>query len=225
MIYIIPTKRGLGAEIWGTYQDLSDFYDFIGKFWNDEQYTEVKGFANRDMLISGFSYEIRKAKEASRQQRTTSHYSLEPIKHYGVKISWVHFLFSLTAIKFNMRYYEVNKLDISMMLQIEYWLKTAMQNYDEIGAKKLSGFIEDGLYDANEYIYHYMRNINTDYFLLWGGKKAFRMLPELLKCGVFFSDEYKDFQKQLEQDAKSLECDINDLELNDEHIDFDKIKW
>lgn len=61
MIYILPTKHGMGVEIWGTYDDLSNFYDFIGKFWNNDNKLNLKGFENRDKLISGFSYEISKA--------------------------------------------------------------------------------------------------------------------------------------------------------------------
>lgn len=59
MIYIIPTKGGLGVEIWGTSEDLHNFYEVISKFWNDENKLGKKGFKNRDNLISGFSYEIR----------------------------------------------------------------------------------------------------------------------------------------------------------------------
>jgi len=56
MIYIIPTKRGLGVQIWGTFDDLTTFYNVIGNFWNQEDFLNKKGFDNRDKLISGFSY-------------------------------------------------------------------------------------------------------------------------------------------------------------------------
>ena len=58
----------------------------------------------------------------------------------------------------------------------------------------LIGFIEDGLYGANNYIYQYMRSINLDYYLLGGGKSAFRKLPNLLRKGIFFTNEYKDMK-------------------------------
>ena len=32
MIYIVPTKRGLGVEVWGTYDDLDQLYGVIGRF-------------------------------------------------------------------------------------------------------------------------------------------------------------------------------------------------
>lgn len=225
MIYIIPTKRGMGVEIWGTYDDLTNFYEVIGKFWNDEKYLDKKGFENRDKLIGSFSYEIRKAKESSRLKRKNSHFSPEEQEYFGCQLSWVHFLFSLTAIKFNMRYYETNKFDIAQILLIEFWLEKAMKSFDEVTAINLVRFIEDGLYGANNYIYQYMRSINLDYYMLGGGKSAFKKLPDLLKKGVFFTDEYKEYEKYLQEEAKRLSCEITDLELSDDNIDYQKIKW
>jgi hypothetical protein len=225
MMYIIATKGGIGVEIWGTYEDLNDFYGVIAKFWNDENKLNKKGFDNRDALISGFSYEIRKAKDGSRLKRNKSHFSFDEQTYYGVQISWVHFLFSLTALKFNMRYSETNKFDISQILLIEFWLEKAMNNYDEIGAKNLIGFIEDGLYGGNDHIYQCMRSINLDFFILGGGKRAFRKLPDLLKKGVYYTKEYKDYLKFLETEAKKLNCDISELELSDDNFDYEKLKW
>ena len=225
MLYIIPTKKGMGVELWGTYEDLDQFYDVISKFWGDENYLNQKGFESRDKLISGFSYEIRKAKDNQRLHRTASHFSIEEQTYYGAQISWVHFLFSLTAIKYNMRFYETNKLDIANILQIEFWLEKAMNSYDETGAKELTRFIDDGLYGANDYIYQYMRSINLDYFLLGGGKRAFRQLPKLLKRGIFYTSEYKEYASYLEEEATRLKCEITDLEINDDHIDYEHMKW
>lgn len=224
MIYIIPTKGGLGVEIWGTYDDLSNFYDFVGKFWNDDELSS-KGFDNRDTLISGFSYEIRKAKDGNRLNRNTSHFSFEEQKHYGARISWVHFLFSLTSLKFNMRYGETNKFDISQILLIEFWLEKAMNNYDQIGAKNLIGFIEDGLYGGNQHIYQCMRSINLDFFILGGGKRAFRKLPDLLKRAVYYTDEYNDYLKFLKDEARKLNCEISELEISDDVFDYENVRW
>jgi len=224
MLYIIPTKKGLGVEIWGNFDDMNIFYEFIGKFWNDENYIGKKGFESRDKLISGFSYEIRKAKDGNRLKRSRSHFSLEEQTHYGAKISWVHFLFSLTAIKYNMRYFETNKFDISMVLLLEFWLEKSMNSYDETGAKNLIRFIDDGIYGANELIYLYMRSINQEYFLMGGGKKAFRKLPELLKRAIFYSDEYKKYESFLNTEAKRLNIDIDNMEIDDDDMSYD-IEW
>ncbi len=225
MIYMIPTKRGLGVELWGTYEDLDQLYGVIGRFWNDEKYLNKEGFENRDKLISGLSYEIRKAKDGSRQKRGSSHFSLEQGAYYGTQISWVHFLFSLSAIKYNMRFYPTTKFDISMVLQVEYWLENAMNTFDATRAKDLVGFIEDGLDGANDAIYQYMRGVNMDYFRLGGGKRAFGKLPELLKRGIFFTEEYKEYRAFLEKEAKRLHCNLSDLELDDDHIDYEQLQW
>lgn len=112
-----------------------------------------------------------------------------------------------------------------MFLQIEYWLEKSMNDFDEIGSRNLIGFIDDALDGANEYIYHYMRSINMDYILLGGGKRAFRKLPELLKRGIFFTHEYEDYKTFLEGEAKRLGCGVNDIEINDDIVDYEHIKW
>lgn len=225
MIYILPTKRGMGVEIWGTFDDLNSFYDVISKFWGDENKLAIKGNENRDKILSGFSYEIRKAYEGSRLIKKTSHFSMENVQHFGIQISWVHILFSLSVLRYNMRFYEVNKFEVSVILQIEFWLEQAMKAYDEIGARDLTGYIEDGIYGANDFAYQYMRSINLEYFLLNGGKKAFRKLTQLLQKSVFQTNEYKDYLSFLEKDAERLNCEISDLEIDDDHIDYEGIEW
>ncbi|WP_333662685.1 DUF6904 family protein [Chishuiella changwenlii] len=225
MLYIVPTKRGIGIEIWGNYEDLDNFYNFIRKFYNNEEMLLLKGFENRDILISGFSYEIRKAKEGSRLTRKYSHFSFEEQKYLGAAISWIHVLFSFTSIKYNMKFYEVNKFDISQLLNFEFWLENSMKTYDDVGAKKLIGFVDGGLYGGNEYIYQYMRGLNYDFFQLGGGKRAFRKLPELLRTGIFYTEEYKDYANYLKKESEKKNCSISDLELEDNDFDYDKIFW
>ncbi|MFK7048960.1 hypothetical protein FLACOL_01315 [Flavobacterium columnare] len=225
MIYIIPTKRGIGVELWGNYEDFKNLYSFISQFWNRENTLTKEDFKNRDTLLSSFSYEIRKAKDGNRLTREANHFSNEKQEYLGCQFSWVHFIFSLTALKYNMRYQETTKYDISQILLIEFWLEKAMKNYDEIGSASLVGYIEGGIHGGNELIYQYMKSINLDFFLLGGGKKAFRKLPKLLQKGVFLTHEYNEYQKLLEEDAKRLNCKMYELEVNDDFFDYDKIKW
>jgi hypothetical protein len=112
-----------------------------------------------------------------------------------------------------------------MLLQVEYWLEKAMKVYDPTGARKLAGFIDGGIYEANEYIYHYMRSINMDYVMLGGGKKAFRQLSGLLKKGVFYTDEYNAYRTFLEKEAKRLGCNVNDMEIDDDEVDYEGLRW
>jgi hypothetical protein len=100
-----------------------------------------------------------------------------------------------------------------------------MNTYDEKGAKDLVGFIEGGLHGANPYIYQYMRRINYDFCILGGGKNAFRKLSYLLRKGVYYSDEYKEYEGMLKSDSERLNCSIMELDLNDDHFDYESLKW
>jgi len=225
MFYTIPTKKGKGVELWGSYDDLRTLHHVIGKFWNNETLTGKPSFENRDSLISSFSYEIRKAFEGHREKRVHGHYSLEPLPHFGTHLSWVHVLFSVAALRSNMRFIDVDKLDVALFLQLEYWLEHSMEAFDETGAKALKPYVNGALYLDNPYMYQFMRSINMDYFLFGGGKRAFRQLPSLLKAGVFFTEEYNNLLAHFTKEAKRLNCNVEDLEIDDDHIEYDTIKW
>jgi len=225
MFYFIPTKRGLGVELWGSYDDLRTIYEVIWKFWAKDNFAEKEGFKNRDKLISGFVHEIRKAYEGSRLTRAHSHFMPDPVDHFGCQFSWVHVIFSINAIRFNMRFFESTKLDLGLMLQIEYWLEDAMQNFDPEGSKSIITYLSGGIEQSNPYLYQFMRSINADYFELRGGKKAFRNLAELLRRAVYGTEEYKTYNIYLKSEAEKLKCEIGDLELSDDHIDYDKLTW
>ncbi|NOQ72987.1 MAG: hypothetical protein GQ574_13340 [Crocinitomix sp.] len=124
-----------------------------------------------------------------------------------------------------MRFHETNKFDISIQLQLEFWLEKAMNQYDEVGARDLANFVNDALYGSNNLIYNYMRSINVDYISLGGGKRAFRTLPNLLKRGVYYTDEYKEYENFLKLESERLNCGGTNMEINDDHIDYENIKW
>jgi len=220
-----PTKRGLGVEVWGAYDDISAFYDVACKFSYDQSYHHFKGYENRSTLLSGFTYELRKAKEESRLIRKLEHPACEDNVVLGTQFSWVHMLFSLVAIKENTALHPIDKYDRSVLLQVEYWVETAIEKYDPIGAERLKIFINGGLYSKNPYLYQFMRSINLEYFQLCGGKRAFRKLPDLLKKGVLWTKEYKEFFEFLEYSAKQNNCEIDALDLDDEDVDYENIKW
>lgn len=224
MIYAIPTKKGLGIEIWGTRDDLEYLYDIVSKFWNDPSLSQIKGYEDKNDLISSFSFELRKASYGSRLNRTHSHYSFEEIPYCGFQVSWVHILFSIAALKYNMKLMKSDKADIAMFLNLEYWIERAMKSYDSVGAVNLLPFLDDAIHAGNEYLYLFMRHINSTFFGLKGGKKSFRSLAQLMRTAVFSTDEYNDLRNFLQSEAKKHNCKIEDLELNDDDKLYE-IEW
>ena len=225
MFYLVPTKNGIGVEIWGTYDDIRTVHSVVQNFWGNEKNDNIKNSENRDDALSGFSRELRKAHEGSRLKRKRSHFSFEEIEHFGCKISWVHIIFSLSALRYNMRYSETNKLELSILMQFEYWLEKSAIAYDEKSGMNLEPFFNGAIDGGNEYIYQLLMSIDTDYLRLNGGKRAFRKLPELLKRGVTFTAEYQDYEKFLKAEATRLNCEISQLEINDQNIDYENLKW
>lgn len=103
-MYMVPTKRGVGVQLWGTHDDLEYFYNTITVFFLGDDKPNVPGAENRLKLLSSFSYEVKKAYEGARLKRSYGHFSLGDQPYLGVEISWVHFLFSLAGLKYAMNY-------------------------------------------------------------------------------------------------------------------------
>lgn len=221
---MIPTKNGLGIEIWGTRDDMEYLYEIISKFWNDEAFFHIKGYEDKNKLISSFSYELRKASYGSRLIKNHSHYSVEEIPYVGFKISWPHIIFSIVALRYNKRMVDSNKADIAMFLHLEYWIEQAMESYDSLGAKKLLPFLDSAVNAGNEYLYLYMRHINATFFKMKGGRNSFRKLADIMRVSIYFSDEYKDFLNFLQFEAKKYNCSIDELELSDDDNIYE-IEW
>lgn len=225
MIYTKPTKRGLGIEIWGTYDDLHNFYWTLSQFWNQENYLNKRGFSGRDDLLSSFFHEIRKAYEGHRLKVNHSHFSLEPNTYYGVTISVVHFLFSLAALRYNTKYFHADKYALSIFMKLEYWLSDSMERFDSLGASKLQIYVDGAIDAGNELIYQYMRSINFEFFIKGGGKAQFRKLPDLMRRSVAVTKEYDQYKLFLESEAKRLDCGIHEIEIDDDRFDYETVKW
>lgn len=224
MFYTVPTKGGLGIELWGTYDDLNMLYGVVGKFWNNERLKPVPGSKNREKLISGFSYEIRNACQGIRLMRESAHFSVETIPHFGCEISWPHMLFSLTVLRYNAHFVAPGKFELGILLVLEHWLQRSMEEFDQEGAALLSPFLEGAIYAANPCLYQFMRSINMEYFLLGGGKESFRKLPKLLNRTQYPGPGYDNYMGFLAKEAERLKCDAAELEFEEEKALYE-IEW
>lgn len=224
MFYILPTQNGLGVEIWGTANDLDQMYKLISEWWGNEELHTREGYANRNNVINGFSYELRHGFQGDRLKRDCSHYSYDNLPHFGFKVSWVHILFTLSALKLNGYNAGLNKFERAFFLQLEFWLERAMQSFDLEGANALIPYIEGAIYASNPCLYQFMRSIDIEYFLLKGGKKNFRKLPKLMSRACYSSEEYKQYWDSLQAEAKRLNCNASDIEFEEQDSIYE-IEW
>lgn len=224
MIYTVPTKKGLGIEFWGTDDDLTFLYDTIGKFWGNENFSSHKGYEDKNNVISGFAHELRKASYGSRLKRDSSHFSPAEIPYLGFKISWPHILFCMSAIKYNQYWVETTKYDVSILLQLEFWIEKSMNDYDKLGTVNLLKYLDGAISANNEYMYQFMRNINSQFFEMRGGKAAFRKLHQLMKVSSMVTTEYQELFSLLQFEAKKYNCKIENLEVDENDAIYD-IEW
>lgn len=224
MLYATHTKRGLGVQVWGSYEDLRTLYEVIGKFWNVPEFQQLPGFENRNELISSFSYEVRKGMDGHRLSRKGSHFLIDEDQYYGFEVSWVHVLFSITALKENLNLIPPNKLDLAFFYSLEYWVESALEGYDAVSAEKIKPYLNGAIYGNNPYLYQFMRSINLDFFLLKGGKQAFKKLPNLLKASAYGTQEFEELNRHLENEAKQLGCRVEDIDFDEENEIYE-IVW
>ncbi|MCY4780410.1 hypothetical protein ORI89_12165 [Sphingobacterium sp. UT-1RO-CII-1] len=213
MIYATYTKSGIGAQIWGTYDDLRTFYEIIEKFWNITEFQHIGAFENRNELIRTFSYEVRKSMNGQRLSRRGSWFSQGDSQLYGFEISWVHLFFSLAALKENWNFIPPNKLDLSFFYSLEHWLELALDEYDISTAHKIKPYLQGSIYGENPYMYQFMCQLNENFFSLGKGKQAFRKLPELLRASSYATVEFNELNDYIEEEAKRLDGKPNQFKI------------
>jgi hypothetical protein len=123
-----------------------------------------------------------------------------------------------------MRFIESNKYDLSIFLQLEFWLEKSMRTFDFIGSTLLIPFINDGIYASNEFLYQYMRSIDIEFFSLGGGEKSFRELPKLMKRSIYGTKEYDSYLQHLHKQSKRLKCKIDEIEFEEDNEIY-SIEW
>lgn len=224
MLYTTHTKRGLGVQVWGSYDDLRTLYDIISKFWNVPEFEHISGFENRNELISSFSYEVRKGMAGSRVSYKDPRLPENGNQLYGFEVSWVHIIFSLAALKENWNLIPPNKLDLSVFYSLGYWIEDALEAYGSATVDKIKPYLNGAIYGANPCLYQFMRQINMDFFLLEGGKQAFRKLPSLLRASTYGTTEYNKVNNDFEKDAKRSGCRPHEIDF-DEESDIYEIVW
>ena len=199
MFYLIPTKRGFGADL---EEDDPNVYS----------------------ILSNFLYHIRHAHQGDDFCRDSSHLILEPIPYYGFQISWVQLLIFIALINYKKSKHPRNKLLDGVLLQIEYWTEEALSRYDKKTGKVMKSYVGNVLDGSNPYLYYYLRRINATFFELKGGKKAFHELPELMTWAMKGTPTYNSIKVEILEAAKKFKCQPSEVDINDDDSIYE-IKW
>lgn len=219
MITAETTKKGTGIQIWGDYGDLYFLYESISKLMLTEEDTQNKYAIARGRLISFFCYELRHAYQGDRDLKSVC-YTEKESPYFGFKIDWITYIVTLSCLRDNMCMVTINESDIAHIRLLEFWGKQAIREFDEKGASFLEKYIDVGLL-TDEYVYLIHQQLVHQYYKEKPTVSRFRNIAKLLYEFYVHSSKKKLLETQIKNDVSRLKCDLNELELPYEDIDFE----
>lgn len=220
MITANTTKHGTGIQIWGDYGDLHFLYETVSKLMLTEEDTQNKYAIARGRLISFFCYELRHAYQEDRDSISIN-YTEKESPYLGFKIDWITYIITLSCLRDNMKLVTINESDIANIRLLEFWGKQAMWGFDDKGAALLEKYINVGIL-TDEYVYLIHQQIVRQYYQDKPTVSRFRNIAKSLYDFYVHSSKKQFLEAQIREDASRLKCDLNELELVYDDIDF---KW
>lgn len=220
MITAETTKHGTGIQIWGDYGDLKFLHETVSKLMLTKENTQNKYAIARGHLISFIYYELRQAYQGKRDSISIN-YTEKESPYFGFKIDWITYIITLSCLRDNMKLVTIDEADIANIRLLEFWSKKALRKFDKKGAALLEKYIDVGVL-TDEYVYIIHRQLVWQYYQDKPTVSRFRNIAQLLYDFYVYSDKKQFLEAQIRKDASLLKCDLNELELMYEDIDF---KW
>lgn len=214
MLFAKPTPKGTGAEFWGDCNDLESLYETMSKLANPLSSPE-NSYARNEQLLTIILYDIR---HAYQEERLIDHNILNGVDayttYYGFRADWITILYTISALRYNARMVPTDELDQSNMMQFEHWTRKALHMFDSKGANAIEQFINCRIDVSTKYVYLIHQELIQRYYSMKPNKTRFRSIPQLL-VSMGNGEKLDTFIRQVELEAKSLGCTIDDLEYDD----------
>lgn len=217
MLQAIPTKHGTGVKFIGDYGDLKTLHETFWKLMPESRFIPKR---ERNRLLTVMSYEIRHAHQHDRLCEERAYDAENIVTYYGCYIDWVTLLFSISCLRDNAAYEELNGLDLANLHLLEYWCKEAMFAYDAQGAATLQNFINANIPSNDALVYHLHQAMANEFYRMKPGKTRFRKITELFYKYRWYGESYNQLKEHFESltsDGKHTVCDyesnFGDIEI------------
>lgn len=122
MIEFELSPHHAGVTLWGEYDALRRLHTFIHRVVEESLYIERK-----DGFVLALAYDFRKAYENQREHAYRSNAEGKKIRIYGVGIVWPMILVQVGVLRQALAFMPTNKLDQSLMFELEYAVELALQ--------------------------------------------------------------------------------------------------
>ncbi len=214
MLFAKTTPKGTGAEFWGDCNDLECLYKTMSKLATLTDSSE-NSYARNEQLLSIIPYDLR---HAYQEERLVNHSILNGVDtyttYYGFRADWITILYTISALRYNAGKVATDELDQSNLTQFEYWTRKAFHEFDPKGAASIEQFINRRIDVSTKYVYLIHQDLVQRYFSMKPNKTRFRSIPHLL-MSMGYGQELDALIKQVELEAKSFGCNVEDLECDD----------
>lgn len=224
MITFIPTPHGAGVRLWGTEEELREFYETIEHYWNCLEEATDPIELQRDNLLASFCYDIRHAYQGLRTIAKKHPVTKAEGEYFGVEITWTHVIFYFAVLRHNMRTHPSTEEDIAAINQAEESLREAMRKLSKRYAESVMPFLNGAVYCENPHLEQYMEAINHQH--LWSlkhctPKELLSFVAAYMNDAAFNTHGYGEMLKHLTKEAKRLGCTIAELTYNYEGAPYD----
>ena len=213
MLFAKPTPKGTGAEFWGDCNDLESLYGTMSKLAEPSNLSN--SYARNEQLLTIIPYDLRRAYQ---EERLIDHNILNGVDtyttYYGFRADWITILYTISALRYNAGMTATDELDQSNLLQFEHWTREALHKFDSKGAYDIEQFINGRIDVSTKYVYLIHQELIQRYYSMKPNKTRFRSIPQLL-VSMGYGEKLDAFIRQIEFEAKSLGCTIDDLEYDD----------
>jgi hypothetical protein len=220
MIIGEATKYGTGIEILGDYYDLKNLRSVL---------LEVVNGINEDSpdakLILNLAYEVRKAYELSRETVKLGTDDYDKVIYRSFKYHWTLYLVTVNLLRQRIGYLPTNLNQQSVICTLENIGIEALKKFDYSVGEKLSLWLTDYKIYFSPLLAIMAEKITFDYLQESDGKKRFKSIIEKMRIFMILSKENSDFMREIEERAKELGINPNELEISDEDFNSLKYKW
>lgn len=227
MILFIATPHGVGVRLWGTQDELQEFYETLERFWNPLEEASSPLEYQRDNILACFCYDVRHGLMGMRTVAQQHPVNNTPGEFFAVEITWTHILFYFSVLRYNMRTRPCTKMDVKTICLAEDALRDAISAYSKRYAEAIMPYLDGAVYCSNPHLMQYMENINYKH-LHWlqfsGPKEAFGYLASAMEGAVYNTYYYREILQNLKKSAKRLGCEISQLSYDYDKPPYD-FKW
>jgi len=117
------TRHHAGLVLWGDYAALERAHEFVHRVVNESLVIEEK-----DGFVLGLAYDLRKAFEGQRSKAFRSDPDGARCRIYGFEILWPVILVQVGLLRQAMGFMPTNRLDQSIMFELEHVVESAIRS-------------------------------------------------------------------------------------------------